>query len=168
MIADLLSGYDRALRVVDRVVSWVVIAAMAMLLVVVSVQVFFRYVLNDSLVWGWDVPRLCFIVAILMSIPLGLRYNAHVGIDLVVERLPAAVQRGVLRLNAALMFALFAIAAYYGVALLMQTADQMMPGIQLSVGWFYVSLIVSQLHCCLHIVRILVLGRTTGEALGDA
>lgn len=168
MIADLVSQYDRALRVIDRMVSWVVIAAMAVLLVVVSLQVFFRYVLNESLVWGWDVPRLCFIVAMLMSIPLGLRYNAHVGIDLVFERFPAAMQKGVLRLNAALMFALFAIAAYFGVALLMQTADQMMPGIQLSVGWFYVALIVSQVHCCLHVVRILVLGRTTSEALSDA
>jgi hypothetical protein len=27
---------------------------------------------------------------------------------------------------------------------------------------------VSQIHCCLHVVRILMLGRITNEALGDA
>ena len=66
---------------------------MAVLTIVVVLQVFYRYVLNDSLRWGWDIPRLCFIWVILLSIPLGIRYNAHVGIDIVVQRFGPAMRR---------------------------------------------------------------------------
>lgn len=162
-----LRRYDQVLGAIDRAVSLVVIMAMAVLTVVVVLQVFYRYVLNDSLTWGWDIPRLCFIWVVLLSIPLGIRYNAHVGIDLVFERLNRPTQRLVRRINSVFMLVLSAIAAYYGVLLIEQTSDQMMPGINLSVGLFYIGLVVSQIHCCLHILRIFMTGETTTETLSE-
>ena len=32
-----------------------------------------------------------------------------------------------------------------------KTWDQMMPGVDLSVGLFYLGLFVGQIHCCLHV-----------------
>jgi TRAP-type transport system small permease protein len=149
----MLALYDRALAAVDTVSSWIVMAAMAVLTVVVTVQVFFRYVLNASLDWGWDVPRLCFIVAILLAIPLALGRNLHVGIDLVIERIDARWRRPIYRLNAVLMTGLMAIVAYYAVVLGRATWDQRMPGLDVSVGYFYVALFVSSVHSVLHLLR---------------
>lgn len=167
MPSSLLQRYQRLLDAVDRVVSWVIIAAMAVLTIVVVLQVFYRYVLNDSLRWGWDIPRLCFIWVILLSIPLGIRYNAHVGIDIVVQRLGPMAQRGVLVFNAFFMMVLSVTAAYYAVVLAHDTLDQMMPGINLSVGLFYIGLAVGQIHTCMHIARILITGQTTTEHLSE-
>ncbi|HKU85541.1 MAG TPA: TRAP transporter small permease [Casimicrobiaceae bacterium] len=162
-----LQRYQRLLDAVDRVVSWVIIAAMAVLTIVVVVQVFYRYVLNDSIRWGWDIPRLCFIWVLMLSIPLGIRYNAHVGIDIVVQRLSPATQRAILVFNAFFMLVLSATAAYYGVILAKDTMDQMMPGINLSVGLFYVGLAIGQIHTCMHVARILMTGRTTTDHLSE-
>jgi TRAP-type C4-dicarboxylate transport system permease small subunit len=159
--------FQRVLDTFDLVVSRVVIVAMGVLTAVVVLQVFFRYVLNDSLRWGWDIPRLCFIWVLMLSIPLGLRYNAHVGIDIVVARLGPGLQRGILRFNAFFMLILSAVAAWYAVQLAQSTWDQMMPGIDLSVGLFYIGLLVSQVHTCLHIVRILVTGEVSTEHLSE-
>jgi TRAP-type transport system small permease protein len=167
MPAAFLQRYQRVLDAVDRVVSWAIIASMAVLTVVVVLQVFFRYILNDSLRWGWDIPRLTFIWVILLSIPLGIRYNAHVGIDLAVQRLGLKTQRGILVFNAFFMLLLSLVAAYYAAVLARDTWDQMMPGIDLSVGLFYVGLAVSQVHTCMHIARILMTGQTTGEHLSE-
>jgi TRAP-type C4-dicarboxylate transport system permease small subunit len=167
MPPSLLQRYQRVLDAVDRVMSWVIIASMAVLTIVVSLQVFYRYVLNDSLRWGWDIPRLCFIWVILLSIPLGIRYNAHVGIDIVVQRLSPATQRAILMFNAFFMLVLSLTAAYYAVILAHDTLDQMMPGINLSVGLFYIGLAVSQIHTCMHIARILMTGQTTTEHLSE-
>ena len=145
--------YDRALWAVDTVSSWIVMAAMAVLTVVVTVQVFFRYVLNESLDWGWDVPRLCFIVAILLAIPLALGRNLHVGVDLVIENLAPRWRRPVYRFNALLMTALMVLVAYYAVVLGRATWDQRMPGLDLSVGYFYVALFVAAVHSVLHLIR---------------
>ncbi len=145
--------YDRALAAIDTVASWVVMAAMAVLTIVVTVQVFFRYVLNESLDWGWDVPRLCFIVAILLAIPLALGRNLHVGVDLVIEYLDPRWRRPIYRFNALLMTALMLIVAYYAVVLGRATWDQRMPGLDMSVGYFYVALFIAAIHSVLHLLR---------------
>ncbi|MBI4182673.1 MAG: TRAP transporter small permease [Proteobacteria bacterium] len=158
LAAALLARYDAVLGRIDRAVSLILIVTMAVLTAVLCVQVFFRYVLNASLDWGWDVPRLCFIWVVLLAIPLGLKRNAHVGIDLLIEHVPGWSQRALHRFNAALMAALMTVVAYYGVELAVATWDQMMPGLDLSVGYFYVALIISAVHSVLHLVRLLWTG----------
>src|SRR3546814_1623691 len=81
----LFRRFSAVLSAVDRVSMAVVTVCMAVLTTVLLLQVFFRYVLNDSIDWGWDVPRVCFIWMVLLSIPLGIRNNAHVGIDLLAD-----------------------------------------------------------------------------------
>jgi len=56
------------------------------------------------------------------------------------------------------MFGLAATLSYYAFVLAGQTWDQTMPGIPLSVGVLYVALVISQVHVCLHLVRILATG----------
>lgn len=157
--------FQRVLDTFDWVVARLVMITMGVLTCVVVLQVFFRYVLNDSLQWGWDIPRLCFIWVLMLSIPLGLRHNAHVGIDILVSRFSPVAQRAVLRFNAVFMLLLSAIAAWYGLQLARGTWDQMMPGIELSVGLFYVGLVIGQVHTCLHVVRILITGDVMREPL---
>src|SRR4051812_35946821 len=111
--APFLRIYDRILGAMDAVVSKVIIAAMAVMSLVLLIQVFYRYFLNDSVAWGWDVPRLCFIAVVLLAIPLGIRYNAHVGIDLVYERLGPRAKRFVRMFNAFFMLVLSGAVAYY-------------------------------------------------------
>lgn len=149
----MLALYDRVLAAVDMLSSWVVMAAMAVLTVVVTVQVFFRYVLNASLDWGWDVPRFCFIVALLLALPLALGRNLHVGVDLVIERLDARWRRPIYRFNALLMATLMVVVAYYAIVLGRATWDQRMPGLDLSVGYFYVALLIAAVHSVLHLIR---------------
>jgi TRAP-type C4-dicarboxylate transport system permease small subunit len=162
-----LQRYQRLLDAMDKGVSWVIIASMATLTFVVVLQVFFRYVLNDSLRWGWDIPRLCFIWVILLSIPLGIRYNAHVGIDMVVQHFSPLMQRATLVFNAFFMMVLSLTAGWYGVVLAVGTWDQNMPGIRLPVGLFYVGLAVGQIHTCMHLVRILITRQTTTDHLSE-
>lgn len=164
----LISRYDAVLDVLDRIASWVVITTMGVMTAILLLQVFYRYVMNDSLVWGWDVPRVCFIWAVLFSIPLGMRYNAHVGIDLLVERFSDSAKRIVLSINSVLIIIISLTIAWYASVMADATWDQLMPGIPLSVGVFYVSLAVSQIHICLHVGRNLLVGEVRDEHWGEA
>lgn len=155
---ELLRRYDATVGVVDRLSGYVIICTMAVLTAVLSVQVFLRYGLNMSLDWAWDVPRACFIWTILLSIPLGFRHSAHVGVDLVIERLALEPKRLLHRINALLMAGLMVIVAAYAVDLARATWDQMMPGIDISVGWFYVAVVVCGVHSLLHLIRLVWTG----------
>jgi TRAP-type C4-dicarboxylate transport system permease small subunit len=153
-----LQAYDRLLLGIDTVMGYVVTIAMAVLAFVLILQVFFRYVMNDSLEWGNDVPRLAFIMIVVLSIPLAFRFNAHVGMDFDLTKLKFISKAALHRMNAVFMLVLFGVVAYYAMQLAAKTWDQMMPGLNVSVGMFYLSLAVGQTHCCLHVARILITG----------
>jgi len=155
----LFRRFSAVLSAVDRVSMFVVTVCMAVLTSVLLLQVFFRYALNESLDWGWDVPRVCFIWMVLLSIPLGIRNNAHVGIDLLVDLFSDLGKRVAVTINAAFMLVLSLVLAYYAVQLMGDTWDQLMPNIPLPVGVFYAALAISQLHAAMHLVRILVTGQ---------
>jgi TRAP-type C4-dicarboxylate transport system permease small subunit len=159
--------YEKVLDAFDAVMSIIVTVVMGVLASVVILQVFFRYVLNYSLTWGWDIPRLCFIWVVLLSIPLAFRYNAHVGVEVDLSRLGIVNTKALRRFNALFMMVLFGLTAYHAMQLMRQTWDQMMPGIDLSVGLFYFGLVVGQIHCCLHVGRILIFGEPLTEVLSE-
>jgi len=163
-----LRAYDKVLLACDTAIGFVVTVAMAVLSSVLILQVFFRYVMNDSLDWGNDVPRLTFIMVVLMSIPLAFRFNAHVGMDFDLTKLKFISKAAVNRFNAVFMLILFGVVAYYAAQLATKTWDQMMPGLNVSVGTFYVSLAVGQIHCCLHVGRILLTGTLPEHEVLDA
>jgi TRAP-type C4-dicarboxylate transport system permease small subunit len=154
-----LQAYDRVLLGCDTVIGYVVTAAMAVLASVLILQVFFRYVMNDSLDWGNDVPRLAFIMIVVLSIPLAFRFNAHVGMDFDLAKLRFIGKAALNRFNALFMLVLFGTVAYYATQLASKTWDQMMPGLNVSVGMFYLSLAVGQAHCFLHVAKVLITGK---------
>jgi TRAP-type transport system small permease protein len=160
--------YDAMLAMADHVMGWVVTAVMGVLTIVVLISVFFRYVLNQSLQWGWDIPRLCFIWVVLLSIPLAFRYNAHVGMDFDLTRFRVINRKALVRFNAVFMLILFGLTAFWATQLAARTWDQMMPGVDLSVGLFYAGLFVGQVHCALHVGRMLILGETMNETLSES
>jgi TRAP-type C4-dicarboxylate transport system permease small subunit len=167
-ISALLRAYDRFLIGCDTVIGYVVTIAMAVLTSVLILQVFYRYAMNDSLEWGNDVPRLAFIMVVLLSIPLAFRFNAHVGMDFDLTKLKFISKPALNRFNAVFMLILFGVVAYYASQLTAKTWDQMMPGLNLPVGLFYLSLSVGQIHCCLHVARILITGELPQHKMFEA
>jgi TRAP-type C4-dicarboxylate transport system permease small subunit len=149
-----LAAYERLLDVVDRLAAVLVMVAMAVMSAVLVLQVVLRYGLNTSLDWGWEVPRLCFICGILLAIPLGIPRGAHIGIDVLVRRLPTSVRHLVLRGVLLLMGGLIGTVSWHAVFLARETWDQMMPTLDIPTGIFFVALATSGIHCLLHFARL--------------
>ena len=142
----------RALDAIDRAVAAGVIAAMAVLVVIVSTQVILRYFFNTSLDWAWEASRLAFVSAVFLGIPLALKENGHVGIDVIQVRLPPRIRRVLLIVLNAIGIFLMMVVAVIGAQATMYTWDQTLPSLPISSGWFYVPVIWSGIHCSLHFV----------------
>lgn len=139
-----------ALERLDRCSRWLIIAAFSAMVLVVSLQVLFRYFLNLSLDWADEVGRLTFVWAAFLGVPHGVRIGAHVGIDFVAKLLPPAPLAWLLRVCCVLCAALMAIVAWQSVVIAAETWDQLMPVLDFSTGWFYVAITVSAVHCVIH------------------
>jgi TRAP-type C4-dicarboxylate transport system permease small subunit len=148
----------RVLGGLDRLVTGVLLAAVAVMVCVVSAQVALRYGFNRSFDWADEIGRLAFVWSIFLAIPLGVRQGAHIGIDIMVDKLPAA-WRGVLkRAGAAVCAAMMFAIAWAAFRVAQEQWDELMATVDWSVGWFIVPVGLGALLSALHLVRVVIVG----------
>jgi C4-dicarboxylate transporter DctM subunit len=75
---------------VDRVCTFSFVTATVLFAFITLMGVFFRYILNNSLVWSDEVGLMIFIWATFLSIASGYLHDKHVNMDLLVRKLPPA------------------------------------------------------------------------------
>ncbi len=147
-----LGVFERFLDGLDWLMAKLVIASMAIMVVVVIAQVFLRYGLNISLDWAEEVSRLFFVWSVFFAIPLGIKRGAHVGVALLTDRLPAAMQDALFRVMGVLAVLLMLVVTYEAGLLTKDQWDEPMSTLDLSIGLFMLPLCVGGAHAVLHLV----------------
>ena len=136
---------------IDRLSRWLVIVAMAAMTIMVSLQVFWRYVLGSSIDSADEVSRLFFVWVIFLAIPHGVKYGIHVGIDLLVQRLGAVGQDWLGRLMAAASAALMAAVLYASWIATLDKWPELMPTLPVTAAVYYIAVLVCAAHSFLHL-----------------
>ena len=92
----------------SRLLSWLLVASVAVLIIPVSLQIFSRYTeLIPSYIWTEELARFCFIWSIMLGAMVGIREGTHFVVDLWPDMNPRA--QAALRLLAAVFVLLFAL-----------------------------------------------------------
>ncbi len=158
-----VAGIDRAARLTLMVL-------MTIMIVVVSAQVFLRYVLNSSIGWADEVSRLAFVWSVFLAIPLGIREGLHVGIELLTSHFPDLVRRGLVRLMALFGAVMMVIVAWQSAIIAYDQWDEKMASVPASAGLFVVAIVIGSAHAALCLLWIAATGRsreTTSVALTE-
>jgi len=146
------SVYRRGLALLDRLSYGVLVATTAAMVTIVTLQVIFRYVLNESLGFADELSRLFFVWSMFLAMPHGIKYGIHVGIDLVVNLLPPRFKRALARVvalaGAGLLLVVFAAA----VVATVDNWPEQMPTLELTSSLFYIPVLIFALHGVLHLV----------------
>lgn len=140
------------LAVLDIAVGWSLVGMITVMVAVVSAQVALRYLFNSSIDWADELSRLCFVWSIFLAIPLGLKFGAHIGIEMVSARLPMRIRRGVARGVAALGACLLLLVAWESAVMAWDQWDELMASLPASAAWFLVPLAISGVHGALHLM----------------
>lgn len=151
----LAAAYASLLGRLDLGARWLIIGCTAAMIVVVSVQVALRYLLNTSIDWSDEVSRLLFVWCMFLAIPLGIREGSHVGVELLVQFLPAAPRRQLARLCTLAAIVLMAVVGWQTARIAADTWDELMPTLPISVNWFLVPVALSAAHSLLHLLQLL-------------
>jgi TRAP-type C4-dicarboxylate transport system permease small subunit len=130
--ARLVDGYFRFLK-------FFIVACLAIMVVLVFGNVVLRYAFNSGITMSEELSRWLFVWLTFVGAILALRNHAHLGMDSVVQRLPAWGKKACYVLSNVLML--------YCVVLFFQGSwaqtkiniDNMAPATGLSTGWFYYS-----------------------------
>jgi TRAP-type C4-dicarboxylate transport system permease small subunit len=128
-------------------------------LVVGGVQVFFRYVIGNSLFWSEELMRVTMIWLVMLTAGLAYSRGQFLGMRLLVDRLPAGARRAADVLSALLMIGFLAVVFWFSLKFSWMTKLQSVPAMQVSLLWIHGSLAVGTALLMLHIVLDTFFGR---------
>lgn len=89
MFAAFEAGMDR----IYAILRAICVVILVEYLILVLLQVFFRYVLNESLFWAEEAVRFSMVWSVLLGSALVARDRAHIRIDVVENLLPPVARR---------------------------------------------------------------------------
>jgi TRAP-type transport system small permease protein len=75
-------------KLVNSLLNGLIVISFISLVMIVSLQVFFRYVVGDSLIWAEEVARFIFIWLIYLGGIITVRKGMNITFDVLLEHLP--------------------------------------------------------------------------------
>lgn len=109
---------EAVIRMADRwlgvLLDVIVIGLAGLLLILLNWAVFARFILNDSVSWGEELPAYLLATLTFIGAAYLTRTNEHLGFDAVLRVMPRPMQRVVTAVNLVLMAGFGALLAWYG------------------------------------------------------
>ena len=92
--------------------------ALAMVVVMLTIQTFARYVFHVGLPWTEEISRFAFVIFVYISASLAFVRGTHITVSVLLDRLPEKTRALVVRLGEVMQIAFFLTAALAGATLI--------------------------------------------------
>lgn len=138
----LVDSIDAALAAVCRLIEMLIAAGLAAMVLLVFSNVVLRYGFNSGITVSEELSRWIFVWITLLGAVVALREHGHLGVDMVVERLPAWGRKACLILSHAVMLGLAAILFKGGWDQVVVNWNSAAPTTGLSMAWVHVPALV--------------------------
>ena len=131
----------RATGLVARAALWIAGTGLVAMTAMIAAQVFWRYVLNDSIVWTEPASVMVMGWFIFLGAAVGIREGYHLSFDVVLYVLPDGVVK-VLHTLSDLAVGGFGLAMiWYGASLASRTAGNVLPSLGISGAFDFLPLV---------------------------
>lgn len=77
----------------DKFEEWFILFALAIMGIVLTMQVFARYVMNYSLIWSEELARYIFVWITFIGAGYGIKNGVHIKMELFYNKFPSVVQK---------------------------------------------------------------------------
>lgn len=146
---------------VDMVEDFIPMLTMSIMIAVIILQVFFRYVLSNALDWPEELARYAFIACVYLGSGLAAKYGRHLEISIAKEWTPPNVSRVITIVAALLSMAYCAVITVWGtkMVLFVHETQQATAALGVPMFWFYIPLPVGMawigIRTFTHLLQIL-------------
>ena len=146
----------RAFDFLEGAIKILMAGLIAGMVVLIAMQVCFRYVLNQPLAWTEEVARHLMVWSALLGAAVAYRRKGHLGMDILVMHLPRPWQRRVEIVLQALSIAFFGLLVIHGIPLVERTMRQLSSAIRIPMGYIYLSIPVGSALILLFAIERLI------------
>ena len=159
----MLNLVEGLVRLVDTVLKAVISTMIGIMLAVIVLQVFCRYVLNAALSWPEELSRYLQIWAGLLAATYAYHEGSHVGVTFLLEKFPRAMVKVIVALSHALMGVFLCVIGWQGAGLLEKFVDLNSAALRIPMVLVYLAVPVSaffMLLVCMRLIYVTLVGDT--------
>ncbi len=152
-------------RIYKRFMQCIGMACAIMFFVMFAVsflQVFFRYIMNDSLIWSEELARYLFVWISFLGGAVVMERGSHIRIDILESCIRGMPKKAILRVAKALSLAFLAALATSGFMIVGLTMDQPSAVMQIPMGLVYLAIPIGSLAMMIVLAKNFFRGETAG------
>ena len=123
----------------NLIAEYAVAALMAVMIVVVAAQVFFRYVVFYPLSWSEELSRYVLIWVTFLGASAGIKRKAHFGVQAATYFLPPRFRQTLTMVIYLLALGVFLVMIYFGWQNVLVTSRQRSPAMELPMDYVYLA-----------------------------
>lgn len=140
----------------DNFIRYISVVLILVMFVIIILQVFYRYVLNNSLPWTEEIARFIMVWMVFLGTSMVSKRKLNMSLDFLIKRLPLGVQKPIdILLQIYLIFFLF-ILFKQGIVLVESAFSQVAPATQISMKLVYLALPVGIAILLFQLVVLLI------------
>ena len=136
--------------------DWLALATFWALALVVFIQFFTRYALNDSAGWTEEIARYLLICTVFVGASISVRRNNHVQVDVFYQFMPRPMARFLSTAVDVIRIGFLGYAAYLTVVLTSKIGRQQMAIIDWPIGLIYAFVLLGFVMMCFRAVQVAV------------
>ena len=123
--------------------EWFSIIILAGMVILIFIQVIFRYAFNNPLSWTEEVALLFFVFGTFSGAVIAVKQNSHISIDAIFERLPSGLQKLLSHVNSVLIVVFMGVVLITSFPILKATYYTPSASLRFPVTLFYVPITIS-------------------------
>ncbi len=137
----------------DRVIEGFIALLFGAMVLVGGLQVFNRFVINQSLSWGEEFQRYAHIWVVFLAIPVAYNRGAHIGMQVLFNKFPRRLQKAFSILFDLIWLLLGAAIVRYTLDLVTIAQNQISAGLAIAMSWIYAGQLIGAFYLCVVAVR---------------
>lgn len=118
-------------------------ALLVVIALLMTVQVFTRYVLEQPLTWSDEIISLAFTWLCFLGAAVALKHRGHIGLTFIVELCPPALRRVWIAAIGLVVTGFLAVLVYAGWKMTALVHDQLSAALEMPMSYFYAALPLS-------------------------
>lgn len=130
---------------VNRALVFILALQGGALIVLLGIQVFFRYVLHNALSWPEEIAGMVFVWFTLLGIAIGVREDSHICFDLITEKSSPRIRKSIHTFTYILIIIYAYFMIYYGITYAERFSYETTPAANINMIWLNISLPVAGL-----------------------
>ncbi|GAK61716.1 TRAP-type C4-dicarboxylate transport system, small permease component [Candidatus Vecturithrix granuli] len=143
----------KALSYLDHTVELCIFAIFVAMVIVGGMQVFNRFVLNQSLSWSEEFQKFSHIWLIFLTIPVGYHRGSHIGMNMLVGKFPENVQKFIILITDIMWLGLAVAIVTYTHVIMRVARRQTSPGLGLRMDLVYLGVMLGGIYLAIVALR---------------